>query len=86
MPNSMTHDTTSLPPMRWDGVGPRMGLAFAPCLAAAIWLRAAAPTLSAIPLLPALRLALGAGLLALGLAFWSGRRCISSVASSLAGS
>jgi len=57
--------------MRWEGVGPRMGLALAPWLAAAIGLRWWAPEMSAIPLLPPMpRFALGAVLLALGLAFW----------------
>jgi len=66
-----THDSKNLPPMRWDGVGPRMGLALAPCLAAALWLRVSEPAYSAIPLPGWLRLALGAVLLGLGLAFWA---------------
>lgn len=57
--------------MRWEGVGPRMGLALAPCLVTAIWLRVADPAFSAIPLPAWLRLALGAALLGLGLAFWA---------------
>ncbi len=58
--------------MRWEGVGPRMGLGLAPWLAAAIGLRLWSPEMSAIPLLPpTLRLTLGALLLALGLGFWA---------------
>lgn len=66
-----THGSPSLPSMPWEGVGPRMALALAPFLAATIWLRISHPAFSAIPLPTALRLALGAGLLALGLAFWA---------------
>lgn len=59
-------------PMRWDGVGPRMGLALMPWLVAAIGLRLWAPQVCVFPFLPsALRFALGAVLLALGLAFWA---------------
>lgn len=63
---------TPLEPMGWEGVGPRMGLALAPWLAVAIGLRLWAPETSAIPFMPTtVRLALGASLLALGLAFWA---------------
>jgi len=58
-------------PMRWEGVGPRMGLAWTPWLAAALALRWWAPEVSALPLPSALRLALGSALLAIGLAFWA---------------
>jgi protein-S-isoprenylcysteine O-methyltransferase Ste14 len=62
----------SLEPMRWEGVGPRMGLAWMPWLLAAIGLRLWLPGLSAIPVIPvAVQLALGAVLLGLGLAFWA---------------
>lgn len=58
--------------MRWQGVGPRMGLTWMPWLLAAIGLRVWGPALSAIPVLPAaVRLTLGAALLGLGLAFWA---------------
>lgn len=58
--------------MRWDGVGPRMGLVLIPFLAAALWLRVWAPEASAIPLVPATaRLVVGATLLAMGIAFWA---------------
>ncbi len=57
--------------MRWEGVGPKMGLALMPCLVAAIGLRLWRPELSSIPILPAaVRLGLGATLLGFGLAFW----------------
>lgn len=58
--------------MRWDGVGPRMGLALAPWLAAAIGLRLWCPDVSAIPLLPPTpRFALGMLFLVLGVGFWA---------------
>lgn len=58
--------------MPWEGVGPKMGLALTPFLAAAIWLRISAPTVSAIPLLPpTVRLVIGAVLLVAGLSFWA---------------
>lgn len=59
-------------PMGWAGVGPRMGLVLMPWLVVAIGLRVWAPEVSAIPIVPPMvRLGLGVGLLALGLAFWS---------------
>lgn len=63
---------SSPPAMRWEGVGPKMALMSAPWLAAAVWLRAWAPEMSAIPLLPdTARLWIGATVLALGVAFWA---------------
>lgn len=58
-------------PMRWEGVGPKMGLALIPWLAMALWLRVWAPELSAIPLPASARLAMGAAFIASGLAFWA---------------
>lgn len=59
-------------PMRWEGVGPKMGLVLLPWLAAAIWLRVWAPEASELPLLPdSARVLLGVTLLVLGIAFWA---------------
>jgi protein-S-isoprenylcysteine O-methyltransferase Ste14 len=58
--------------MGWEGVGPKMGLALAPWLAAAVGLRVWSAEISAIPLLPATaRLVIGAVVLAAGFAFWA---------------
>jgi protein-S-isoprenylcysteine O-methyltransferase Ste14 len=64
-------NTTTKPPMGWEGVGPKMGLALAPWLAAAIGLRIWLPDASAIPGLPdTARLVIGGVVLVAGLAFW----------------
>jgi protein-S-isoprenylcysteine O-methyltransferase Ste14 len=57
--------------MGWEGVGPKMGLALAPVLAAAIALRLLSPEIAAIPGLPALaRWVAGGVLLAIGVPFY----------------
>lgn len=71
MPVTLTRDPPTHAPMRWEGVGPRMGLALTPWLVAAIGLRVWSPAISALPLPSTPRLALGAALVSLGLVFWA---------------
>lgn len=69
----MTSETSEAPapPMGWEGVGPRMGLAFAPWLVVAVGLRVWFADASRIPWLPdTVRMVVGVAALALGLAFW----------------